>query len=89
MALGATRGTIVRMVMREGAVPAAAGMVLGLLGAVAVMRLLGAMLFQVQPYDPLSYAGGLVFLSVATFVACYIPASRASRIGPLKALRID
>jgi putative ABC transport system permease protein len=89
MALGATRGTIVRMVMREGAIPAAAGMVLGVLGAVAVTRLLGAMLFQVQPYDPLTYAGGLVFLSVVTFVACYIPASRAARIDPLKALRVD
>jgi hypothetical protein len=42
------------MVMREGAVPAAAGMVLGVLGAVAVTRLLGTMLFQVQPYDPLT-----------------------------------
>jgi putative ABC transport system permease protein len=89
MALGATRGTIVRMVMREGAIPAAAGMVLGVFGAVAVTRLLGAMLFQVQPYDPLTYAGGLVFLSVVTFVACYIPASRAARIDPLKALRVD
>jgi putative ABC transport system permease protein len=77
------------MVMREGAIPAAAGMVLGVLGAVAVTRLLAAMLFQVQPYDPLTYAGGLVFLSVVTFVACYIPASRAARIDPLKALRVD
>ena len=50
MALGATRGTILRMVIREGAVLAAAGMVLGVLGAIAVTRLLGTMLFQVQPY---------------------------------------
>jgi len=89
MALGAPRGTIVRMVMREGAVPAAAGMVLGVLGAVAVTRLLGTMLFHVQPYDPLTYAGGLVFLSVVTFVACYVPASRAARIDPLEALRVE
>ena len=89
MALGATRGTIVRMVIREGAIPAAVGMVLGVLGAISVTRLLGAMLFQVQPYDPLTYAGGVVFLSVVTFVACYIPASRAARIDPLTALRVD
>jgi len=89
MALGATRGTIVRMVMREGAVPAAAGMFLGVLGAVAVTRLLGTLLFEVQPYDPFTYAGGLVVLSVVTFVACYIPSSRAARIDPLKALRVD
>jgi len=89
MALGATSGTIIRMVIREGAIPAAVGMVLGVLGAVSVTRLLGTMLFQVQPYDPLTYAGGLVFLSVVTFVACYIPASRAARIDPLKALHVD
>ena len=89
MALGATSGTIVRMVIREGAVPAAAGMVLGMLGAVAVTRLLGSVLFQVQPYDPLTYAGGLMFLSVVAFAACYVPASRAARIDPLNALRVD
>jgi ABC-type antimicrobial peptide transport system permease subunit len=59
-------------------------MVLGVIGAVAVTPLLGTMVFQVQPYDPLTYAGGLVFLSAVTFVACYIPASRAARIDPLK-----
>jgi putative ABC transport system permease protein len=89
MALGATRWTIVGMVIREGAVPAVAGMVVGLLGAVAFTRLLGTMLFQVRPYDPLTYAGGLVLLSVVTFVACYIPASRAASIDPLTALRVD
>jgi len=89
MALGATRGTIVRMVMREGGVPAAAGMILGVVGASAVTRLLGTVLFQVQSYDPLTYAAGLVFLSVVTFVACYIPASRAARIDPLEALRVE
>jgi predicted permease len=89
MALGATKGTILRMVIREGALLAAAGMVLGVLGAIAVTRLLGTMLFQVQPYDPLTYAGGLVFLSLVTCVACYIPASRAAGIDPLEALRVD
>ena len=89
MSLGATKGMILRMVIREGAVLAAAGMVLGVLGAIAATRLLGTMLFQVQPYDPLTYAAGLVFLSLVTFVACYIPASRAASIDPLKALRVD
>ena len=82
-------GTIVRMVIREGAIPAAAGMVLGVLGAAAVTRLLETMLFQIQPYDPLTYAAGLMFLSVVTFVACYVPASRAASIDPLKALRVE
>ena len=77
------------MVIREGAVPALAGMVLGVLGAVTVTRLLETVLFQVRPYDPLTYAGGLVLLSVVCFVACYIPASRAASIDPLSALRVD
>jgi ABC-type antimicrobial peptide transport system permease subunit len=89
MALGASKGTILRMVIREGAVPAVSGMVLGVLGAGAVTRLLGTVLFEVQPYDPLTYAAGLVFLSLVTFAACYIPASRASSIDPLTALRVD
>ncbi len=80
---------ILRMVIREGAVLAAAGMLLGVLGAIAATRLLDTMLFQVQPYDPLTYAAGLVFLSCVTFVACYIPASRAAGIDPLQALRVD
>jgi ABC-type antimicrobial peptide transport system permease subunit len=89
MTLGATKGMILRMVIREGAGLAAAGMALGVLGAIGATRLLGTMLFQVQPYDPLTYAGGLVFLSVVIFVACYFPASRAAGIDPLEALRVD
>lgn len=89
MALGATRGTILRMMIREGAVLAGAGMTLGVLGAIAVTRLFDTMLFQVQPYDPLTYAAGLVFLGIITFVACCIPASRAASVDPLHALRID
>ena len=89
MTLGATKGMILRMVIREGAVLAAAGMGLGVLGAIAATRLLGTMLFQVQPYDPLTYAGGLIFLSVVTLVACYVPAFRAAGIDPLTALRVD
>lgn len=89
MALGATKRMILCMVIREGLMLAAAGMVLGILGAIAAMRLLGTMLFQVQPYDPLTYAAGLVLLSFVTFVACFIPASRAAGIDPLRALRID
>ena len=89
VALGATRGTILRMVIREGAILAGAGMLAGVLGAVGATRLLSTLLFQVQPYDPVTYAGGLVFLGLVTVVACYVPASRAAGIDPLEALRVD
>jgi putative ABC transport system permease protein len=89
MALGATKGTILRMVIREGCVLAVAGMVLGLLGSIAVTRLLGTLLFQVQPYDPPTYAGGLVLLGVIALAGCYVPAARAACIDPLTALKVD
>ena len=89
MTLGATQGTILRMVIREGVVLATTGMVFGTLGALAITRLLGTVLFQVQPYDPLVYVGGLVSLGVITVAACYVPASRAAGIDPLQALRVD
>jgi putative ABC transport system permease protein len=89
MALGATKATILRLVIREGAVLAGAGLVLGVLGAFATTRLLGTMLFEVQPYDPLTFAAGIALLSVVVLVACYLPASRAAGIDPLTALRAD
>jgi predicted permease len=89
VALGATRGVILRMVIREGAVLAAAGMVLGVLGAIVATRLLATMLFEVQPYDPLTYAGGLAFLGLVMLVACCIPAVRAAAIDPITALYTD
>ena len=90
MALGATRGTIVRMVMREGAVSAAAGMVLGVLGA---GRGHASPRHDVVPgpartiRSPTPEAS--CFWASSTFVACYIPAYRAACIDPLKALRVD
>jgi predicted permease len=89
MALGASKGAIVWMVIREGALLTAAGMGLGVLGAIGIGRLISSMLFQVQPYDPLTYVGGLLFLSLITLVACYVPASRAAGIDPLQALRVE
>ncbi len=87
MALGASRTSVLRLILRQGLVFTALGLVSGLAIAVAGTRLLKAMLFQVQPNDVSVYVAVVVLLGVVTLLAGYIPARRASRIDPLVALR--
>jgi len=87
MALGATSGDVLRLVLRQGLALAAIGLALGLAGAFAASRLLTSMLFEVKPNDPVTYAGVAVLLGVVALAASYIPARRAARIDPLVALR--
>jgi putative ABC transport system permease protein len=87
MALGASQGDVLGMVLKQGLALAGAGVVLGLVGAVAATRLLTSFLFQVKPGDPLTYAGVAVLLAVVAMAASYLPARRATRIDPLAALR--
>lgn len=95
VALGASQPTITRMVVRQGLMLAAIGVVLGLAGALGITRILSSLpvevrtslLFDIRPFDPLtlgSVASILVFVAMA---ACYVPARRASRIHPMVALR--
>jgi predicted permease len=87
MAIGADRGDIIRMVLRETAVLIAAGVVLGLPAALAAARLIAATLSGVSPSDPSTLAFvGLVLLIVG-LLAAFIPAARASRVDPMAALR--
>jgi putative ABC transport system permease protein len=87
MALGASRGNILRLVLRQGFTLAIVGLALGLIGAVAATRILTSMLFEVKPADPLTYAGVAILLGAVTLAASYVPARRATRIDPLLALR--
>jgi putative ABC transport system permease protein len=89
MALGARAVDVLKMVMRQGAVLAVAGAVGGLLGAAAVTRLLRGMLYGVTPLDPLAYLGAGVLLLVAAGFACYLPARKAARLDPVRALRVE
>ena len=87
MALGADRGRVVRLIVREGAAMVAVGCVLGLGGALAVTRVLRSLLFEVSPTDPATF---LVIVSVAVtaaLLASWLPARRAARIEPTEALR--
>ena len=89
MALGATPGSVVRLVMRQGIAPAAIGIMLGLGGALAAGRLMAGLLYRVEPGDPLAMAAATVVLLLVVVAACLVPAARATRIPPASALRSD
>jgi len=89
VALGAQVTDVLALVLWQGARLVAAGIILGLAGALAVTRLLRSFLFEVTPLDPLTFAGVIVLLSVVSLVACWLPARRAARTDPMVALRCD
>ena len=87
MALGAQRVNIFQMVLRQAAVTIAGGLVLGLLGAIALSRFFGSLLFSVTVFDPLILAGATIGLLAITLLACSLPAIRATSVDPVVALR--
>ena len=89
LALGAQRGDVSRLVLRQGMWIVAPGAALGLLGALAVTRFLQSLLFEVSPADPATFAAVVAVLGGAAFAACWLPARRATRVDPIFALRCD
>ena len=89
MALGANRGNLLWLVMREALVMVAVGVAVGLPAAVACSRALRSMLFEVSAADPLSLAGSVLLLGAVALAAAYLPARRATRIDPMVALRYE
>lgn len=87
MALGATRGDILRLIVGQGAVLAAAGAIVGLLLAGASTNVVEALLFGVAPVDPLTFGAVTALLVVVALVACGLPARAAARTDPMDALR--
>ncbi|MGH9673891.1 MAG: ADOP family duplicated permease [Bryobacteraceae bacterium] len=87
IALGASAGSVLRLVLGQGLALAGLGLAIGLAAAVTGTRLLTTMLFRVQPNDPVVYLAVAVLLGVVALVASYVPARRASKIDPLTALR--
>jgi predicted lysophospholipase L1 biosynthesis ABC-type transport system permease subunit len=87
MALGASRGSVVRMMLRDVVVLLALGLAAGLAASLAAGRLVASLLFGVRPRDPVQLAGAVVVLAAATAVAAYLPARRAARLDPMAALR--
>jgi predicted permease len=87
MAMGATTGDVVRMILRHGIVPVAAGMLLGLgLGAL-LTNALGGLVFNMNPHDPVTFVGIAFVLLLTSFAACLVPARRAAAVNPIEALR--
>lgn len=89
MALGAQRGDIVALVVRQGGALVAAGGVLGLLAAAASSRVLESFLYGVATDDRLTFVAGPLVLVAAALAACWLPARRATRIDPVQALRVE
>jgi putative ABC transport system permease protein len=89
MALGSQRKGIVRLILRSAIRLAALGCVAGLLGSLAVSRLMGSLLFQVNPFDPLVLAFAAVALLFLVLTASVVPAIQAASINPTKALRAE
>jgi predicted permease len=87
MSLGANSGQVQRMVLREGGILLGAGVVAGLLGAVATTRLMRGLLFGVAPTDPLTMVGVAALMASVGIAACWLPARRAARIDPAVAMR--
>jgi putative ABC transport system permease protein len=89
LALGASPGSLRRLVVRQGAVVAAVGTAIGLAVALALTRLLATFLYGVSATDPLTFALVAALLVAVALVASYIPARRATRVDPTVALRSE
>ena len=89
MAIGATPGDILKMVLRQGFGIVAIGLLVGLAAAFAGTRLLGDLFYGVRPSDPVTYASVATLLLAVALLACWIPARRATRVSPTVALRFE
>jgi predicted permease len=87
MALGAQPGDVLRKVLRRGLLLCLAGMAAGISGTFAVIRLMKSLIFGVSPTDPMTFVCVVALLAAVAFLACWIPARRASRVDPVVALR--
>ncbi len=89
IALGATRGQILKLILGQGLITVAIGIVIGIAGSLALTRTMSSMLFEVSPNDPVTVVVITLALVVIAMLASYIPARRATRVDPMIALRYE
>jgi putative ABC transport system permease protein len=89
MALGASKGDILGLVLKRGAALAVGGLVIGLGGSLLLTRFIQSLLFEVSAYDPATYGVIAVLVIGVMLIACYVPARRAARVDPMVALRYE
>ena len=89
MALGATARDVFKLIVGRGMKLTIVGIVMGVGGAIALTRLMHSLLFNTSTTDPITFIAISLLLSLAAFVACYIPARRAAKVDPLVALRYE
>jgi predicted permease len=88
MALGASASDLIRMVVARGLRLTIAGICIGAIAALLLTRLMGDLLYKVSPRDPIAFGLALVAMITVAFIACFLPARRATRIDPVLALRV-
>jgi predicted permease len=89
MALGAQRKDVLRLLMREGALLSGTGILIGIVGSLALSQLLRGLLFDVKPMDPATFTAVALALFAVAMLACFVPARRAMRVDPVSALRCE
>jgi ABC-type antimicrobial peptide transport system permease subunit len=87
MALGADASNVWRLVMSRGLALIAVGVLIGAAAALGLTRLMGNLLYKVSPRDPLAFGGAFAVMTIAALAACFLPALRATRTDPARALR--
>ncbi len=89
MALGAQPGDVTRLVLKEGMIPVGTGISLGLGAGLALAQLVASLLYGVSATDPITFASVTLLLAAVAFLACYVPARRATKVDPLATLRCE